>query len=423
MKLRPLYWLPSEADVLSKTSQAGATLYDVKAGFTIPGYQEVEPAPENARVGALRAADWLLRTQVSSAENLSGDTGRYFGIRGLYDNAKYLAQNWLTAHGVLAELAAYHETGNEAYLTSARLGGEYLLGLQVLDSRLQDSFGSYREHHARFPLTGSRSCGSVIWAMVQLFKATGDEEYLESARMCGKWFLEKSFPPGSVFPRGEYHIKSRRWIQDYSHVCYGGMGIILHQLYQATHDSETLDRGVVELADKFIKYFMLPDGSRNQSIDLKTGKPTGDAAKSFHIYNDDFAGISLLAAYKETQDKKYLDASLLMARWLAAKTEKNGRLGGVNSAPATALVHFLSLKKMTGTAEFDDAMRRYTAFLLRQQVVDLNNADFYGGIRGQSHVRPNDESGQYLDGRVTSYAVNGLLGFANPSAKILLEVE
>jgi len=45
------------------------------------------------------------------------------------------------------------------------------------------------------------------------------------------------------------------------------------------------------------------------------------------------------------------------------------------------------------------------------------------GIRGQSHVNSHDESGHYIDGRTTSYAICALLGFADPAARILLEVD
>jgi hypothetical protein len=34
-----------------------------------------------------------------------------------------------------------------------------------------------------------------------------------------------------------------------------------------------------------------------------------------------------------------------------------------------------------------------------------------------------DESGHYIDGRTTSYAICALLGFADPAARILLEVD
>ena len=71
-----------------------------------PAFNDLPTTPANARAAAIRAPEWLLRTQVNTAENLSGDSGRYYGIRGIFDNAKYLSQNWLTAHCVLAELAA-----------------------------------------------------------------------------------------------------------------------------------------------------------------------------------------------------------------------------------------------------------------------------------------------------------------------------
>jgi hypothetical protein len=421
--LRPLYWLASAAAEKQKNKDNGSTLYAVEREDLFPSFQTVPATRQNARAGALLAADWLVRNQVNTVENLSGDTGRFCGIRGLFDNAKYLAQNWLSAHGALAVLAAYAETKEEKYLTSARLGGEYLLGLQVLDQRLPDAFGCYREHHARFPITGSRSCGSVIWAMVQLYKATGDKEYLESADRCGQWYINKVFTADRVAPPGEYNIKENRWIQACSGSCNGGVGVIFHQLYQATGKRIYRDRGVIDIADMFIKYFLNKDGSRIQAVMCADGGPTEQSRNSFHRYNDDFAGISLLAAYKETKNKKYLSAALRMARWFKKETEKDGRLGGVNDAPATALVFFDGLKRMTRTTEFDATTERYIKFLLYWQVRDLYSADFHGGIRGQSHVRPADETGQYLDGRVTSYAVNGLLGWANPRSRMMLEVE
>jgi uncharacterized protein YyaL (SSP411 family) len=387
-----------------------------------PAFNDLPPTHENARAGALRAADWLQRTQVSTAENLSGDTGRYYGIRGLYDNASYLTQNWLAAHCVLGVLAAWHATSTPAYLTSARLGSEYLLGLQVLDPRRTKAYGGYREHHARFPLIGARSGCSVIWALSRMFQVTQDEEYLDSARLYADWFLRYAFPQGAVFPAPEYIMTTDRWSADWHHVCFGGVGVIFHQLYRLTRTEEYLQRGVIEIADRFMTYFLQPDGSRFQTVSPDGQRtPVGDA--SFHRYNDDFAGISLLAAYRETRDEKYLEASLRLARWLVGQTEPNGRLGGVSSAPATAMIHMLALRKMTGSHEFDEVMARYVAYLLRYQVLEATSAEFHGGIRGQSHVNSHDESGHYIDGRTTSYAICALLGFADPSARILLEVE
>jgi hypothetical protein len=184
-----------------------------------------------------------------------------------------------------------------------------------------------------------------------------------------------------------------------------------------------LRRGVLEIADKYIQYFLLSDGARRQAVDVNTGQPTAHNATSFHIYNDDFAGLGLLAAYKETKNEKYLDASTRQGRWLAARTEESGRLGGISSAPATAMVHFLAHRKITGTTEFDEPMRRYAHYLMSQQVTKIARSDFAGGICGQSHVNAADESGQYIDGRTTSYAICALLGFANPNERMFLDVE
>lgn len=414
MKLPSLYWIPME-DAQNEFVMYGGTTQR-------PALNALQPTPENARAGALRAADWLQRTQISTTENLSADTGRYYGVLGLYDNASYLTQNWLAAHCVLGVLAAWHATSATPYLTSARLGAEYLLGLQVLDPRRAKAYGGYREHHARFPLIGARSGCSVIWALAQMFQATQDEEYLDSARLYADWFFRYAFPKGAVFPTHDYIMTTDRWSADWHYVCHGGVGAIFHQLYQLTRKEEHLQRGVIEIADRFITYFLQPDGSRVQSVS-PNGQPTPVAAGSFHQYNDDFAGISLLAAYRETREEKYLEASLRMARWLVGKTEPNGRLGGVSSAPATALIHMLGLRKMTGVHEFDDAMARYVAYLLRYQVIETASAEIHGGIRGQSHISSIDESGHYIDGRTTSYAICALLGFADPAARILLEVE
>jgi uncharacterized protein YyaL (SSP411 family) len=421
--LRPLYWLASAAAEKQKKKDDGSTQYTIDRSDMFPSFQSVPATRPNARAGALLAADWLVNTQISTVENLSGDTGRFYGIRGLFDNTKYLSPNWLAAHGVLALLAAYWETREDKYLASARLGGEYLLGLQVLDQRLPDAFGCYREHHARFPLTGSRSCCSVIWAMVQLYKATGDKEYLESADLCGQWYINKVYTADRVAPPQDYNITANEWIHNWSGCYNGGVGVIFHQLYKATRKRIYRDRGVIDIADMFIKYFLNRDGSRAQAVMCRDGGPTEQNRNSFHRFNDDFAGISLLAAYQETKDKKYLAAALRMARWLKKETEKDGRLGGVNSAPATTLVFFDGLKRMTRTAEFDSTMAKYVSVLLYWQVRDLYHGEFLGGIRGQSHIRVNDETGQYLDSRATSYAVNGLLGWANPRGRMLLEVE
>ncbi|MFH1708414.1 MAG: hypothetical protein ABIF71_10945 [Planctomycetota bacterium] len=68
-------------------------------------------------------------------------------------------------------------------------------------------------------------------------------------------------------------------------------------------------------------------------------------------------------------------------------------------------------------------MKRWVHWLLRWQVTDIASAEFNGGIRGQSHARAKDESCRYIDARITSYSVNGLLGWAVPKSRMLLEVE
>lgn len=416
-KLPSLYVVPAALD---KPDQTPGMYERLPGRWCLPG--ECEPSADNARAGALRAAQWLLRNQISSAENLSGDTGRYISLRGLMDNTLYMTQNWLAAHCVLGVLAAWRATGDDAYLTSARLGGEYLLGLQIHDARLGDDVGIYREHHARFPLAGSRSGCSVVWAMVGLFQATGDQEYLDSALLYARWYFKKAFPPGAVFPRHDYLIDQKRWASSWSGCYHGGVAAIFHQLYKVSGQEEILRRGVIEIMDSFVKHVLRPDGSRQQAIDTATGRPVAANEKSFHVYNDDFAGLGLLAAYKETGDKKYLEASERQARWLAGKTEDSGRLGGVSSAPATALVHFLAHRKLTGTSEFDETMRRFVQYLLGRQITTLARADLHGGLTGQSHHDSYDETGQYIDARTTSYAICGLLGFADPATQIFLDV-
>ncbi len=153
-----------------------------------------------------RAGRWMLE---SGIQDTSGGVARYYR----YDTER----NWpvsteITAYALAALLYLHGRTGDAAYLDAATRAGRFLV--QTAWNRALCSFP--------FELNGSESrsyffdSGIILRALLALARETGDTEYSDVARACGRTMATdfdagRDFHPVLLLPSKQPAPRDSRW--------------------------------------------------------------------------------------------------------------------------------------------------------------------------------------------------------------------
>ena len=131
--------------------------------------------------------DWLLKLQIRQ--------GNFTGAFPVTQN--YLALGWrprmfetTESAWILAEL--YSLTGNRTYLDAAIAAGRYMLLRQFSDSEDTHVRGAlpYESNKTKYTSTVlTNHAGFTLLAWTQLYRITGDLQFLDAARMYADWLL------------------------------------------------------------------------------------------------------------------------------------------------------------------------------------------------------------------------------------------
>lgn len=212
-----------------------------------------------------RAVEWHYRSGVMP--DASGGSGCFEMIRSLDFKVKYgqrtdtmlLSAALLTTAGAACSEPAWEETGKA--LADHCFGA----GLQIREGgsagifRWFDPLGAVGSTEYVYASDNGR-CGM---ALIQLYRATGEARYLESARLLGEAYLRWAdgapYLKQTVFSPGECDLSS---MQRSSRPCnapvfYDGMAILLANLYRITGDERYRDQ-LKRTADALMHDY--PDG-------------------------------------------------------------------------------------------------------------------------------------------------------------------
>jgi lantibiotic modifying enzyme len=313
-----------------------------------------------------KAASWIRAAEVRSPEGLSwpavpGDPGStalnlYSGTPGV----------------VLFFVQAYCSTGKESYLRDAREGADFLLAKMPG----VDGAGLYE------------GLSGVAFALEETYRASGDEKYRQGFLACLGRIKAAAAEVGAGVEWGPT-----------TDIISGNAGTGLFLIY-AHH--ETKDRTFLDLAARA--------GARL----VELGKPENgglkwamdpDFPRLMPNFSHGTAGIAyfLAALYKETKDRKFLDASLAGAAYLlsVAKTEgdsclvfhdePDGRdlyyLGWCHGPVGTARLFYL-LYEVSGDESWLDWVGKSANALLQSGIPEeetpgfWNNAGICCGLAG-----------------------------------------
>jgi hypothetical protein len=287
-------------------------------------------------------------------------------------------------------LALHSRTGRDEYLEAAKMAGEYLKSLQILDCREPRSFGGLREHNPQDQWSFPRDAATGAIGFAALYKATGDEEYLYRLRIHCDWFLQYAMGD-EKWPHYRYWFDDRENPEKTKGPWQVGAGLMFYYAYKLTGQRDYLDEGLLPLCNQLI----------SEPVPKGLERPWGT--------NDDFASIAVLAAYETTGEPKYLDAVRTHADWLLSVQEEDGSYPGFSAAVYVASNLMFEFCKViqnrnleVPTDPYSESIRRAARFGKTLQERSSRDVKAYGGFYGQTDFGLNKDR---IHHRVTGYSI------------------
>ena len=272
-------------------------------------------------------ADWICTVQQPWVECGWSPGALPFSVDAA-DN-RFPAPSWNYAFASMGLMAAYKFFGEERYKTTALRLGSVLKTFQILDPFHQEHYGAIREHSPLCPWCYTRDSISGAWAFLELFRFTDENEYLERAKLFGKWLIEKGldsegYPWFGIQLEPKFDPESPRHIQnDIQGNFQGGSLNFFHKLLKATKD-EKWKKFMPPIADIFTEYIQQQNGYFVSVFrDGKKPVQPEDPYARLHRGNDDFGTLGLLCMYELYKDDKYLNScsKFLEAVWADQRTD------------------------------------------------------------------------------------------------------
>lgn len=236
-----------------------------------------------------------------------------FTFSAEHSGLEFPASSWnyaFTAMGLFAASKAFDEPYYEK--TAMQLMG-YLKTLQIFDPFHKEHYGAIREYSPQTPWCYTRDALSAAWGFLEAYRYTGDDEYIERAKLWAEWFFRCGLDPEGYpwfgvqfdedFPSRKPHIQN-----ELQGNFQGGCLNFLYQLACETGDARWVGKEFVNIADIFIKHIQQPSGFFVSVYRDTKQPPESDIYRTLHRANDDLGTLGLLCAYRVTGDKKYLDA-------------------------------------------------------------------------------------------------------------------
>ena len=256
-------------------------------------------------------ADWIVANQTPD-RNADPDSGNFpFSVTAA--NVPRGANNWNHAFAIMGLLAAADAFQDEKYRTAAIRMGRYLKQLQIFDPFHARHYGAFREMTPQTPWCYVRDALSAAWAMLELYRVTGEAEYLERARLWDAWFRKEGLGPrhwplwGVQFD--EFFPEDVMVLRNEMLGCFHGGGLnFFYQMYRTTGNRSYIEGVYEHMADFFVSTIQQPDGLfRTVSADTCT-VPENDPQNGLHRANDDLGTLGLLGAWRIYGKQSYLDS-------------------------------------------------------------------------------------------------------------------
>jgi len=205
---------------------------------------------------AIRAGDWLVRTQQKQYDD--ANLGRFFYAVDLETGYTELSTGWQTGFAVISLLSLHKFTGDEKYLEAARLGIEYIKTLQIMDSRQKRFYGAIREETPQTNWLHPRDAVSAGWALLIYGNYANDHDSRERAALFGDWLVTKGMR--GDWPLCTVNIGPGGHASDDLRGSFQSGGILfLIDLYESTQNMLYYD-AALRMSDYYVDNFIDENG-------------------------------------------------------------------------------------------------------------------------------------------------------------------
>jgi hypothetical protein len=262
-------------------------------------------------------------------DRFDANKGRSIRSYDMHTKEKMLTGNWMCGTMLMSLLALWKRTGDEKYLHSAELAGRYIASLQVMDQS-SEYHGAIREITPQSIEFAPRDASSAAWGLTWLAEATGNSLYLHRAKLYGDWLVDKGMYKG--WPLYAIYM-DERLDNFYSRGSFqSGAGLFLYDLFRLSGDQKYIEKGLEPIAQIYRDDFINNDGNLTLERDLFTNRITapdpGRRLTEQHAYNDDFGAAMMIAASQLFGDDSYMKKGALFAHWLAKAQDEDGGFNG-----------------------------------------------------------------------------------------------
>ena len=295
---------------------------------------------------------------------------------------------WHTGQAINALLAAYKETGNNAYLDAAKRAGDWWASLEFKDSGPPALKGMLDAIHGDvlgddFLVFATVSDGTP--GIYELSRVTKDPKYAEVATSAASWMLKNMYYPEKGVCYDNIDAKTGEVLKEYSPFWKGKKnqklydvsrpnteGYLFKDAYEFSHE-EKFKKAFINLCNSLIEK-QGPEGVWMEFM------PNFAAVHSFHPRFSLWYAESLIEAFKLTSDKKYLESAAKTARVFAKAQFDNGTIfydnytngrapdrgSSTGSAVAFAGIVWIELSK-EGYHEFDSSIEKSVKWIIRNR--------------------------------------------------------
>ena len=351
------------------------------------------------------AGEWYANNQNSEKHPWGGvhdsaDVGRF-----LYEY--YPATHWCRGAGVWAQavgimglLTLSRRLKLDDYKVYAKLAAGYLKSLQVINPSDERNHGALRERTPQCEWSFPRDAATGGMGFVALYRETKEEDYLNRAKLFAEWY-HRFGSNEQGWPYGYFDIAKG----DGSNLQYvlgdwqAGGGLLYYWLYKVTGEEKWLEY-LRQLIDPLIEMY-----ERNADAKVVPGFH-GEVEISYG--NDDFAIVTLIAAYRQWGEKRMLNALTHHIKRLWTLADEDGSYPSVEGTYVCTInnMEYLELcreKKLTEDMKALEKLVMKTAkFSLTQQVTDAADIRSYGGFYGETNY---GVSRDRISHRSTGYAM------------------
>jgi hypothetical protein len=336
---------------------------------------------------ALLAADWFVNQQLQFDKPWPGDQYRYCYYYYMPEKKYVPGLNWTHGRALFTITEAYTLTGDRKYIESAELGMRYVRALQPLDPYYEVSYGVIAEEIPQAPRGGILDGAQAASGMLMLHRATGNQDYLRRGKafcdfLLRTWEEDRGMPAVCEFfpEKVVYPARSPE------NCIHQASAIPLWHLYNTTGEGQYLHI-VVDAADRVLACQREDGGLNYRGGDVSQAPEPpmnhhwglGEGQDKFLLRNDDGVVVVVLAAYRITGDKKYLDALVRYADWIVVN-EPHERPYNAFGVQAN---NVLDIGKEAGKDYTDWVLEHLQAHCLDMQILDTGDPKADGGFCGE----------------------------------------